>query len=281
MITSFRHDNERKLKRRKILGAVFFFAVLIFLVRGPLTNSLSGVLVEIGRPFWSVEEGARGTLADVVALFSSKLALQKENAQLKETIDSIAVEALSRDRLRDENTELKAELGRDPESTLILGRVLASPAVSPYDTLIIDAGTDHGVTIGMDAYTDGDFVIGRVTRTWKRSALVTLVSSPDNEFSVVVGSSSIPTLAHGMGGGNIRIVLPRGSSASIGDLADIPQLANSYVGVVATIDQPEGSSLETLFLRLPFNINQIRWVYLAVPQEDNNAFEQKNRTKAL
>lgn len=265
MITSFRHDNKRKEKRRRILIGFILLLVLIFFVRGPLSASLGGVLAAIGRPFWLVKVELQNDLSDFASVFTSKDALAKENAQLHEELDRIAAEAYSREKLADENEELKARLGRNPEISFILGRVIASPAESPYDTLVIDAGEDVGIREGMDAYADGDFVIGKVTRTWKRSALITLLSAPENELSVTVGSSSIPAMARGVGGGNMRIVLPKGSDVSVGDLVDIPALGPSYAGVVSAIDQPQGTSLEALFLRLPFNMNQIKWVYIAQP----------------
>ncbi len=271
MITSFRHDNERKGKRRKILGALLLLTLLIFLVRGPLANSLGGLFATIGRPFWAVEDEIKTEFEHVQNVLTSKETLAKENVQLRADLDHVAIEAYSRERLQDENDELKAKLGRDPEMNFILVRVLTSPASSPYDTLIIDAGEDVGAKTGMDVYADGDFIIGKLSRTWKRGSIVTLASSPENELNVTVGSSSIPAVAHGVGGGNLRIVLPRGSLVSVGDLVDIPALGRGYAGVVSAIDQPEGTSLEALFLKLPFNMSQVRWVYLAIPKEDKKA----------
>lgn len=271
MITSFRHDNERKGKRRKLLGALLLLTFLIFLVRGPLSNSLGGLFATIGRPFWAVEEEIKSEFAHVQNVLISKEELAKENAQLRADLDHVAIEAYSRERMQDENDQLKAKLGRDPEMNFILARVLTSPATSPYDTLIIDAGEEVGARAGMDVYADGDFIIGKLSRTWKRGSIVTLASSPENELNVTVGSSSIPALAHGVGGGNLRIVLPRASLVSVGDLVDIPALGAGYAGVVSAIDQPEGTSLEALFLKLPFNMSQVRWVYLAVPKDDKKA----------
>lgn len=271
MITSFRHDNERKGKRRKILGAFLLLTFLIFLVRGPLSNSLGGLFATIGRPFWAVEDEIKTEFEHVQNVLTSKEALAKENAQLRADLDHVAIEAYSRERMQDENDQLKAKLGRDPEMNFILARVLTSPASSPYDTLIVDAGEDVGAKTGMDVYADGDFIIGKLSRTWKRGAIVTLASSPEIELNVTVGSSSIPAVAHGVGGGNLRIVLPRGSLVSVGDLIDIPALGAGYAGVVSAIDQPEGTSLESLFLKLPFNMSQVRWVYLAIPKDDKKS----------
>ena len=271
MITSFRHDNERKGKRRKIFAALILLTFLIFLVRGPLSGSLGGLFATIGTPFWSVEDEIKTEFEHVQDVLTSKEVLVTENARLRADLDYVAMQAYSRERMQDENAELKARLGRNTEMNFILARVLTSPASSPYDTLIIDAGEDVGAKTGMDVYADGDFIIGKISRTWKRGSIVTLASSPENELNVTVGSSSIPATAHGQGGGNLRIVLPSGSLVSVGDLVDIPALGASYAGVISAIDKPEGTSLESLFLKLPFNINQVRWVYLAIPKDDKKS----------
>ena len=269
MITSFRHDKRKSERRRTLLGALFIITLIIFFVRGSLSNNLGEVLLFVGRPLWSVEDAFMSRFSNFFALLHSKTQLAEENQRLHATLDMISLEALTRDQLRDENESLKSQLGRNPEYALILGRVLAAPPVSPYDTLIVDAGEEHGVQLDMDVLTDGDFKIGKVTRVWKRSSLVTLYSAPDVELSVAVGSSSIPAIARGTGGGNFRITLPRGVAVSVGNLVNIPALAPEYAGLVSAIDQPAGSSLENIFVTLPVNITQLKWVYFAKPVDDS------------
>jgi cell shape-determining protein MreC len=257
MITSFRHDKEKIVKRRKLIALFFLFAVIVFLVRGPVAI--------IGRPFWSVQNGFSDSVHSLQTLIRSKLDIEAENTHLKDLLAREAIEGYSREALREENDELKAKLGRSPEFSYMLTQVLASPPVSPYDTFIIDVGEDNGSVLGMDAFTDGDFKVGTITRVWKRSSLVTLSSAPESTLSVTVGSNAIPAVARGVGGGNFRITLPKGVDVKIGDLVNIPALAPMYAGIIMAIDKPEGSSLESLFISLPLNIFQTKYLYLAVP----------------
>lgn len=270
MITSFRHDKARVHKRRQLLAALFILAFTMFLARGPLSGPLGGVLHAVGRPFWSIEGSAEEHIGGVSTLFRSKFALEAENKKLQDSLDLAATEAYSRELLRTENEALKMKLGRSPEFAFTLARVLVSPAVSPYDTLIIDAGVDHGVTPHMEVFGDGDFVIGEVTRVFARSSVVLLYSTPDTELSVIIGSSSLPTIAHGAGGGNFRATLPKGAEVAVGDVVAIPALASEYIGVVDAVDRPSGSSLQTVFIKLPFNLFTQKWVYLAQPIDDRD-----------
>ena len=267
MIISFRHDKQRSHHRRKLLGIFFVSAVVIFLARAPISNMLGGVLASAGGPLWMIEDVVAERVHDVKTIFTSKIALQKENATLRDALDAVAIESLSRDMLRAENDTLKTKLGRSPERSLLLGRVLSSPAASPYDTLLIDVGERYGVSVGMEVFTDGDFVIGVITRTWKESSLVTLYSAPGSEVFATIGTSSIPAIAHGTGGGNFRIVLPKGLSIAVGDMVEMPALSPTYVGVVGGVARSEQSSLQTIFTKLPINIYQLKWVYVLFSSE--------------
>ncbi len=270
MITSFRHDKRRVEKRRKLIATFLILAVIIFLVRGPLENVFSVVFQTIGRPFWVFKNYLGNKEENMFVLFQSKASLAEENALLRQSIDQMSLESYSEESLRAENETLKTALGRKPESTLTLARVLATPPVSPYDTLVVDGGADHGIFPGMDAFVSGDFKVGTVTRVFKRSSIITLYSSPDTELDVRIGSSSIPALAHGAGGGNLEIMLPKGVAVAKGDLVEIPALAPQYAGVIEGVIAPEGTSLQTVFTKLPFNLYELQWVYLAIPADDRH-----------
>lgn len=265
MITSFRHDKARLQKRRQLLVTLAVLVLTIFLARGPLSISLGGVFHAVGRPFWNTKESIINYAEEVSLIFRSKSSLQEENKKLQDSLDRVAAEAYSRELLRAENDALKTKLGRSPEFALTLARVLVSPEVSPYDTLIIDAGSDHGVLPHMEVFGDGDFKIGEVTRVFARSAIVSLASTPDSELSVNIGSSSLPAIARGAGGGNFRATLPKGAEVFVDDMVLIPALAPEYAGVVGAIERPDGSSLQTVFIKLPFNLFTLKWVYLAQP----------------
>lgn len=267
MIVSFRHDQQRVSRRRRFLAALFVVSLVMFLARVPLSNVLGGLLSTLGAPLWNLRDTLSEKTAQTRALFSSKVVLAEENARLRSEIDAIIVESLSRDALREENVLLKEQLGRFIGQTVIVARVLSAPGSSPYDTFVIDAGEAHGLSLGMEVYGDGDFVIGEITKVWKESSVVTLYSAPEASVSVSIGTSSIPAIAHGVGGGNFRVTLPKGLPVIPGDLVEMPALSPTYLGVVGGVARPEGSSLQVVFTSLPFNIYQQRLVFVTVPKE--------------
>ncbi len=266
MITSFRHDEQKKKKNRRMLVMLLLLSLLILAVRGPVANVMGGILAYVGQPFWHLREVVIGRYESISTVLSSKANLQKENTRLQAVLDEVALEAYSRNLLRDENEQLKAMLGRSSEYVFTLARILSGPPVSPYDTLLVDVGEQRGVYVGMPAFSQGDFKVGEVTRVWGDSALVSLYSTPNTQLSVTISTSSIPTVLTGQGGGNLRAILPRGTTIKVGDLVSIPALDPAYAGTVDAIDRPEGSSLEAVYVRLPFDIIKESWLYLGTPK---------------
>src|SRR3989344_6456103 len=262
MITSFRHDNEKKIRRRKILGVFLVLALFILVFRTPVEEQLAGVVHFIARPLFSAANSVTDSLASTRAYFSSKRSLRDENTRLQDALDMVTAESYSREVLRSENEALKSVLGRHATRSLLLARVLASPGRAPYDTLIIDTGESLGVAVGTPVLVDGDFAVGEITQVFGESAVVTLYSSSGNELPVTVGSSSTPTIAYGVGGGNFRIVLTRGIPVTVGDMIEIPTLAPLYAGVVDAVNKQGSGSLQEIYFKWPMNVHTLRFVYL-------------------
>lgn len=262
MITSFRHDNEKKIRRNKMLGVFLVLILFILIFRTPVEEKFAGVFHFIARPFFGAANSVTDSLSSTRAYFSSKRSLLEENARLQDALDMVSAESYSREVLRSENESLKSVLGRHSDRPLLLARVLASPGRAPYDTLIIDAGKNLGVSVGTPVLVDGDFAVGEVTQVFAESAIVTLYSSSGNELPVTIGSSSIPTIAYGVGGGNFRIVLPRGVPIVEGDVIEIPTLAPLFAGVVDAVNKQGSGSLQEIYFKWPMNVHTLRFVYL-------------------
>lgn len=256
----FRSVREARERRKRVAIALLVALIIMVLLRTPLFNALSSAANIVARPLWGAHYAAGGLWGNIGALLSSKLALNEENERLNHALDLLVLESLSRDALRRENEELRALMGREEQTARTLARVLSGPARSPYDTLVIDIGEDHALVRGMRVFIDGDFAIGEVERVSGRSSVVRLYSSYGNELDVTVGTSSTPAKARGEGGGNFHIALPKGVEVIVGDLVQIPTFAPEYAGVVEAIDRPEGSSLQDIYVKLPFNIHELNWV---------------------
>ena len=169
-----------------------------------------------------------------------------------------AVEA-QRDALYQENLELKARLGRDARVVRILGTVLLRPPATPYDTLVIDAGSVEGVDVGDLVSSGGTIVIGTVSEVYARAARVVLYSAPGQKYDALL-RGSIPLAVEGQGGGSLQARLPAGTAVSVGDAALLPGIAGGLSARVSRIEQGDGESFVTIYFSLPVDMLGLRFV---------------------
>jgi cell shape-determining protein MreC len=261
-ISGFRHDNERRARRNRYIKIVAISTLALIIFRTPVAHVASAGLAVIARPLLVLQNSVLDKTYSTTAYFESKSVLAAENRRLNDVLASISLHAYKVDVLETENIALKEELGRHPAHDALLARVLATPGQSPFDTLIIDVGKDEGATLGARVSADGDIALGEISTLYGKSALVTLYSSSGYELPVTVGTTSIPATAYGVGGGNFRIVLPRGLPVSMGDMIEIPALTPEFAGVVRAIQKPTGGSLQEIFFQWPMNIETLRFVYV-------------------
>lgn len=181
---------------------------------------------------------------------------------------TLAAEA---DRLRAENTNLQIQIEAlhrqvssigaiDNASESIVAGVLARPPTSPYDTLIVNAGSDAGVVERMTAYGADAAPIGVVTGVEPRFSRITLLSSPEMVTQGWLGSAHTPVQLIGLGGSAFSVSIPRTIVVREGDIIYLPGPGAIPVGQVIRID--DNAALPVIALRVQSiqNIFSITWV---------------------
>jgi cell shape-determining protein MreC len=163
--------------------------------------------------------------------------------------------------LQIENDQLKDLLGRKPEKyDKELAVILSYPPRTPYDSLIVDMGEDHGLAPGDLVYADMDYLIGHVEAVYPSSSLIKLFSSPGEKVEVLVGSSSSAVIAEGRGSGNFYIKVPRNIEVKEGDPIIVPSLHALVLGSAEKVEAGEGDAYSYIYFKLPVNFNSLRHV---------------------
>lgn len=188
-----------------------------------------------------------------------------EVQQLKATLASTTAALADRDLLYSQNSELKKMLGRPQTSTRVLGVVLLRPPGLPYDTLIIDSGTNSGIVVGDLVFAGGSVAIGEISDAYTTTSRVSLFSAPGRTYEAQVApkataGSVMPLTLAGQGAGSLSGEVPAGSAVSVGDPVVIPGLGTAFMGTVSHIDAPSGSSFETVFIQMPVSIFSLQYV---------------------
>lgn len=231
---------------------IVFLAIVVHFLFPKFFPSL---FLSIAKPFWKVENNTR----DGKITLSSQELILKINELERTLQDKKALYDYS-DALKKENEDLKALMGRKEEKNMILSQVLKMPPYSVYDSFILDVGENNGIEKGDIVYVGSHIPIGEIVEVYKNSSKASLYSSSGQKFIATVGAKNIPINAYGKGNGSFEAQLPRDATVVEGDVVSIPQLSNSFIGIVnRVVFEPTNPFLTILFSQ-SINIFEIKWV---------------------
>lgn len=253
---------DRKTQQRKFLKIALGAALLMVLVyfRGGIGRGLSSVGHFIFRPILILGNGIGGKLEDLGSYFLFKDSLFLENKELKSKIAESEADRANYQSVVAENAELKEILERKNEkANLMLSAILSKPNRSPYDTLVIDVGTEQGIQAGDMVFVLGNIPIGRVAEVYADSAKVVLFSSPGEKTQAVIKDGVFMEII-GRGGGNFKMILPRDFVLQKGDTAVLPGIYPYVLAVVESIISDPRDPFAEALLVSPVNIQEFKFV---------------------
>lgn len=126
--------------------------------------------------------------------------LRQENAELEAELRRLREGKLSRADLERENEELRALLGMRGRLgfTTTGAQVIAQPPNAFEWSVLIDAGAEQGIEVGM-AVINADGLVGKVIEVTRRNARVQLLTSPNAGYAVRISGSGEEGLLTGRG----------------------------------------------------------------------------------
>ncbi len=260
IMTSY-HDREKRKQWKSVAGYVLgcvFVLCLVYFLRNPLGNffsigvgGVSSGISHIPNPF-----------ASLSILFHSKKTLENENTRL---IEENAIMHMQLDAYRlllDENTRIKASLGQIDISKNILATVLSKPSQTPYDTIMINAGSKQGITADSLVFVQGSIPVGTISRVFETTSIVTLFSTPAQKTIVRLEEGSGDFELIGRGGGNFELELPRDALITQGAHVYLPGMTGFYVATVGPVVSDPRDPYKKVLLTSPININQLTEVFI-------------------
>lgn len=231
---------------------------LVALSYTPTRGAITSAVFMVAPSVWKIEDSVSSYLGTLSVNFRAKDVLYSENVILREEISRMQIQVLDRNLLKEKTDSLLETLGRKDGDNRIVANVLVGPKFL-YGTLVVDVGSDAGVSVGNLVVYSGSGVIGEVVEVGKSSSKVTLYSSIGKEYSVFVGSNSIPSTARSRGMGNFEATVPVGSNISVGDSVTSAD-GKLIFGTISLVEEIQTEPIERLFFRLPFNTALIRTV---------------------
>jgi len=252
---------------KKYFSIIFFTVLIGVLVGGSALFSVAvrEGLYFVAAPFWNARVYLSSHMEEYLALVKTKQTIANENKKLRASVEQSRLLSRERNLLAEENRELKERLGRgETPINRVLAVVLSRPDQTPYDTLIIDAGTRDGVAVGDRVAAYETVILGTILVAYESTSLVKLFSSPDEEIEITIGEEYVPAVARGIGGGNFEASLPRGLSVREGDTVSFPSISTEIAGVVEKIKVQSADAFQSILFKIPVNLYELRYVEVLV-----------------
>lgn len=142
----------------------------------------------------------------------------------------------------------------------ILAGVVARPPESPYDTLVLAAGTKEGITLGMEVFGSGGVPLGIISSVLPDFSRATLFSAPNMMIHGWVGEGNLPITIQGSGAGVMSASLARSADIVIGDTVFAPGPGALPMGSVTRIDNDPTAPELVLRIMPALNLFSITWV---------------------
>ena len=250
--------------RRRISGrtAAFLILITVVLCAGLLwRDAAANVVWRFLSPMLSARNEAAAGTSGFFGQFKNAGALARENASLKEALASTTARLADRDYLFAENLQLKQMLGRQASGPSVLGAVILRPPGVPYGTLMLDVGTQRGEREGDLVASEGSAYIGRISTAYDTTSRVTLFSAPGQTYQALL-RGTVPIALSGEGGGSMTGEVPAGIEVKAGDPVVLPSIAPEFAALVSGVVEPEGQSFQTVYLTLPVNPLELKFVII-------------------
>ena len=276
-LSTTRENSRRTSRTKKRIGTLVIIAVIVSVLLWLVPQVLAGMAAMIATPIQATKTWLFQSSGSLPSYLRDRHELINQITQLEQ---ELAVQG-DRDhrvqRLQQENDALRALLGDEGEVRILAG-IIGRPGTVPYDVLVIDKGTDDGVSTETPVYVGSDQVIGAVTKVFRNSALVELVTSPGLASSVFVVGPNIYTNAVGIGGGQLRIGVPQGIELSIGDSVILPSADRGVFGTINYIESSPTQPEQYGYVSTDIPLQSLRFVAVGTKPLRSVSFEEAQAT---
>lgn len=262
----YRANAIKTRSRLKVIGVAFVVLLALLLFGFTNMGDYASRVIYSFVPLILKAEGATAEKITGSLSFASRGELLKENEALHLELKEAEAKLVNYNIISKENADLKKILGRVDRQKLLLGAVLAKPNRSPYDTLLVDVGSQNGVKKDMLVLAYGEAPIGVVSEVRTKSSLIRLFSSPGETHTVVIGEKQISASAFGVGGGNFRILLPKDAEVSLGDTVSLPGEKPRILGTVEKIEQSDTDTFARILFKSSTALFELRHVFVVTEE---------------
>jgi cell shape-determining protein MreC len=156
----------------------------------------------------------------------------------------------------------------------VLAGVIGTPESLPYDTLLLDKGSDDAIEPGAPVYIASSSVIGIVDRVYKNSSTVQLTTTPGFKSTAFIVGPNVYVEAVGQGGGVLRIGVPQGIPLAVGEVVMLPGVESGIYGSIVEVRSLPTQPEQEAYVAPAVARSGIRLVSIGKPSDIHLDFER-------
>jgi len=181
------------MKRRNLFiwFLILFLTIAVFIVPSPVSEFSSQLIRKISKPISRPLISFGYKTKDFFLMIFQIGSLRSENQKLTNDLVVSLVNNSKMLELEKENQNLKTQLeykNAHPEMKLTSANVIGLDPTNYYGTLMIDKGSDDGVSVGQAVISLG-VLVGKIDQVSNNSSRVLLVTSKDSIIQVMLQES--------------------------------------------------------------------------------------------
>ncbi|SDF43213.1 rod shape-determining protein MreC [Limimonas halophila] len=164
----------------------------------PVVSELRTAVTDLVAPFLDVASRPVATTADVIHSVESLAELRAENAALRRENERLQHWRAVAHELRADNAALQRMLKvpNAPDTQYVTARVIGDSGGAFVRSVLVNAGQQHGVTVGQAALAP-DGLAGRVVEVGRNSARVLLITDINSRIPVVIQRTRVRAVLAG------------------------------------------------------------------------------------
>ncbi len=202
------------MKTLNVIALLLFLAATgaVLTLKTPATSAVQARVMALFSPFIHASATMQSSTTKAIAPEINPKELQRDNERLRLEVQNLRIVNQRREELLEENNKLRQLAGykkRSPFNNLIPAHVIKRSAATWWNTMIIDKGSEDGITTDSPVVTD----VGLVGKTGRVSDTITEIILLTDELcrvaAMVDGADGKPTREKGIltgerGGGEMK-----------------------------------------------------------------------------
>lgn len=260
--------NLGKIRLLFLAAGLFVAPLLLFstkLTPWGASNQFATVIGEVSYPFSWAWHKTINFFGDSWSKYSALLDAANENLKLKSEIDLLRIKFKDYEERNTELVRLREVMGfaASLEDNFVIAEVITGTKSSPFKTIRISKGTNHGLSAGMPVITSNG-VVGRVIRSGLFSSDVHLLVDYDSNVDILIQRSRVRGVLNGFANEECRLALQRSAEVRIGDTIVTSGIVGSF---------PKGLPVGKI-VKISFETDNVTQVITVQPWVDYRSLDE-------